>query len=389
MAVKYYTAASGNWSTAGNWNSGTVPQSGDDVYANGKTITVDTNITVTKISSEVCPDTSVGGGEFRFTANRTIACNIVAGSTQCVQIATAGVTLTIVGSVYGGSGTSARGMYLNQATITLNITGNLYGGSGSIGAYAIGQSSSYNAITVNVIGSIYGGSGSRGIVLPAGIVNVTGYVYADNLSAIVSDTVTVNGEIWGSSSIAAITEYTSLGGTVNVTGLVYNASSKMAINANRVTMSSTSLCGWRFYDPAVTAVMLYGEGYINAPAESDVRSGVTYDINKTGTCAVPPASSVRIDVPVDNTVGSYEASGPTVEDIVTGITESTVGVKVLSIPDNLATTDDVADILKAISEVTGTTPEQIVNYLLTTKLGKRLLKCTIENVTGVVRRITD
>jgi len=320
MAVKYYTAASGNWSTAANWNGGTLPQSGDDVYANGKTVTIDTDIAVTKISSEVCPNTSVGGGEFRFTADRTIACNIVAGSTQCVQIATAGVTITVVGSVYGGSGTSARAIYLNQSTITLNITGNVYGGSGSVGAYGIVHGSIYTAITVNVIGSIYGGSGSRGIVLSAGIVNVTGYVYADNLSAIVANTVTVNGEIWGSSSIAAIVEYTSGSGTVNIAGLVYNASSKMAIVANRITMSSASLCGWRFYDPAITPVMLYTTAALeNAPSESDVRSGVIYGIGNayTGTLDPGATASEIVAALVASDLGLRMAKCAVTEEVLT------------------------------------------------------------------------
>jgi len=363
MAVKYYTAASGNWSTAGNWNGGAVPQAGDDVYANGKTVTIDTNIAVTKISSEVCPDTSVGGGEFRFTADRTVACNIVAGSTQCVQIATAGVTISIVGSVYGGSGASARAIYLNQATITLNITGNVYGGSGSVGAYGIVHGSIYTAITINVFGSVYGGSGSRGIVLLSGVVNVTGYVYADNLSAIVADTVTVNGETWGSSSVAAIVEYTSGSGTVNIAGLVYNASSKMAIVANRITMSSSSLCGWRFYDPAITPVMLYATAALeNAPSESDVRLGVIYGIGNAYTGTLNP--------------------GATASEIVAAIEASELGTKILA----SAQTSDIATVIEAIEAIPtpdpGASPAEFVQALKDDSLGQRLSNCSTVATTG-------
>ena len=54
MAEAYYNAASGNWSTAANWKGGTLgdgnlPQSGDDVYANGKTVTIDQDITVASL----------------------------------------------------------------------------------------------------------------------------------------------------------------------------------------------------------------------------------------------------------------------------------------------------------------------------------------------------
>ena len=68
----------------------------------------------------------------------------------------------------------------------------------------------------------------------------------------------------------------------------------------------------------------------------------------------------------------------TVEEIVAGMEASSMGTKILAIPDSLATASDVADILAAISEITGATPEEIVDYLLTQPLGKRLLICAIE-----------
>lgn len=50
----------------------------------------------------------------------------------------------------------------------------------------------------------------------------------------------------------------------------------------------------------------------NIPAESDVRAGTEYDSAvynqpNTGTCAVPAASDVKLSVPVDDTVGTFDA----------------------------------------------------------------------------------
>ena len=55
MAV-VYPLANGNWSTVANWYSGGVaygslPLAGDDVYADGKTVTIDQDITVNLLTT--------------------------------------------------------------------------------------------------------------------------------------------------------------------------------------------------------------------------------------------------------------------------------------------------------------------------------------------------
>ncbi len=51
----------------------------------------------------------------------------------------------------------------------------------------------------------------------------------------------------------------------------------------------------------------YDEGELQLPAVTDVRHGVTYDapaVAQTGTCHVPDPADVRLDTPVDYTVGT-------------------------------------------------------------------------------------
>ena len=50
MALKY-PSATGVWSNAANWNGGTLPIAGDDVRANGFTVTIDVDINVLQIST--------------------------------------------------------------------------------------------------------------------------------------------------------------------------------------------------------------------------------------------------------------------------------------------------------------------------------------------------
>ena len=47
-----YAVNNGNWSAVGTWDGGaSLPTVGDDVYANGYTVTVNQDITVAKIST--------------------------------------------------------------------------------------------------------------------------------------------------------------------------------------------------------------------------------------------------------------------------------------------------------------------------------------------------
>jgi hypothetical protein len=54
MAVRF-AVASGNWSNPAIWDNGAVPVDGDDVYANGFTITIDQNINVLKFTNRQSP----------------------------------------------------------------------------------------------------------------------------------------------------------------------------------------------------------------------------------------------------------------------------------------------------------------------------------------------
>lgn len=54
MAVRF-AVASGNWSNPAIWDNGAVPVDGDDIYANGFTITIDQNINVLKFTNRQSP----------------------------------------------------------------------------------------------------------------------------------------------------------------------------------------------------------------------------------------------------------------------------------------------------------------------------------------------
>ena len=100
MALKY-PLANGNWSNAANWNGGTVPVPGDDVRANGFTVTIDVDINVSQIST-VALAPAAAGGTFTVTTSRNITANINAGTTSCLTSASA-IIVTIIGNTNAGS----------------------------------------------------------------------------------------------------------------------------------------------------------------------------------------------------------------------------------------------------------------------------------------------
>lgn len=381
MAIKFYTAASGNWSVAGNWNGGTLPASGDDVYANGKTVTINVDVSVALISTETCPDTGVGGGEFRVSSSRNIAAQIRAGESQAILVNAAGVTLTIIGSITGGTGNASRCVYINQQGITLNVYGAVSGGTGSGGAYAVVQASGYSSATLNIFGAVTAGAGSRAIVASnAASINVAGSVVGGALPAIQADLVTVAGEIRAGSGGAGVAEYTTGAGVVALNGSGYNSGAWQAIISGRLSLADSSQV-MKYSTPAGEEVLMYNELYYMPPSQADVRAGVVYG-SRTGTCAVPPPVSVALNVPVGNTVGELVPIGATPEQFLQALKADELGQRLAE----CSTGTDTTLILEAIGAIptpdSGASPDEIIQALKDDALGQRLSNCSTVATTG-------
>jgi hypothetical protein len=309
-----YKTASDNYSTVATWYSagvpyGSLPQPGDDVYANGFTVTINQHITVTKISTELCPTTGLAGGSFNIITF-TITANIVAGTTRCLT-ATAGGTPTFIGNIYGGTGTDAQGVYVNNIG-SFTLIGNIYGGSGT-GATGVTH---YNLTAANITGNIYGGNGAEGMLraLGTGTISVVGNITAGVFGGTISfGNINITGTVSASATAYGITSAGITTGLIIMTGQLINYQEKMAIAGySRIYFSPSSSTAWTFYDSANVAKPLYTADVLeNPPAITDVRDGTIYGIgnNYTGTCAVPPATAVVKSVPVDAGVGTYALSG--------------------------------------------------------------------------------
>jgi hypothetical protein len=347
MADKWYTAASGNWSTAANWNGGTLPIAGDDVYADGKAVTIDQTVNVGSIRTTQRAGGTLGG-TFTIAAAQTITCTSSIGMTSgtlaggiLITATTGTVTinsnvtappasividhsgacaLSINGNLTGGSTTNGRALFVSASNTTQTIVGNITGGTAAT-TNGVSYSGSSNTLTVTgivtggassgfgirsdtnntiiVIGSVIGGTASGISVSSTNIVSITGTLTANIGNALSSTTacdLTVSGTITSTSSVNAIS-MTSTTSTLTISGQIVNVGGRAAIDCRGLTYLHSSNSVSHVYQTSGSNRTMF------AIANSDVRSGVG-----TGTLIVPNPSLVVSGVPTDNTVGTYSAT---------------------------------------------------------------------------------
>lgn len=226
--------ANGNWSNAANWNDGTKPVAGDDVYADNRTVTVDEDFSVATIRN-TARSGGTAGGSFSFSGTRNCTCNIITGNSACVGSLTGNITIN--GDVTGGSSAPAPAISFTNVGAALTVNGNLVGGTSFISgtsncsAIDIALSSSGPSSTVTINGNITGGSGSGGYGIwmrsTAGatpFLTVTGNITSGLGAAGIRmerGGLTVNGNVYGNHTTSGIFNYNSAFAYININGNVY------------------------------------------------------------------------------------------------------------------------------------------------------------------------
>ena len=129
-------ANNGNWSSASTWPGSVFPTAADDVYANNRTVYIDTNITVNSLNTTAGSGGVAGGRFYANQGDRTINSNIIqAGTTYCVTVTGTGTRTISAQFIRASDTTNTTAAVLIQGTATAlsNVVtyGNAIGGLGA------------------------------------------------------------------------------------------------------------------------------------------------------------------------------------------------------------------------------------------------------------------
>ena len=328
-----YATNNGNFSNAAIWDGGTsVPTSGDYVYANSYTVTLDTDVNIGSgtLSTEVCPTTGTGGGRFSFGTNRIVIGNVKAGASNCV-VSTADVnttsTLYVLGNV---DGISASVCGISQGvssgkTNTVNIVGN-------ISKYAVrfARQTSSSRVSFSLTGNadstggycLVTSTGSASITYVVvninGIVTGNAYEFADPASSANAGfgqlgTYTIVGGVVAETALKVIYCNTAI-----VTGYIENFGGKLAVDVE--TSFQFTPTYYKIQDADGNDVILYPSTTLeNPPAESDVRDGVVYGIGDAyeGTLETGSTPAEFVAALVASDLGLRMAKCAVTEEVLT------------------------------------------------------------------------
>lgn len=271
MADKW-PLANGNWSNAANWNGGTKPVPGDDVYADGRTVTVDEDFDVATIRNTQRSG-GTANGSFAFSGTRNCTCNVITGAANCVSFTgnltingnvtggtsipsaaiyatNSGTFLTINGNLTGGTGSlsgtnncSALWIALSSgAPCTVTINGNIVGGGGSGGYGVYCQSTAGAYANITITGTVEGGMAASGIRFDKGIMVINGNVSGKNSNYAIQfqssfTSLTINGNLSGGTTSGSVGLYsnTTNSGTVTVNGNIVAGSGSSAFGLQYAT----------------------------------------------------------------------------------------------------------------------------------------------------------
>jgi len=372
MADKYPTI-NGNWSNPLIWNGLSVPTASDDVYADGKAVVIDQNVTVLSIRTTQRSGGTTGGSFTISAAGITVNCTssgiLSATSGGALLITATTGTTTLNSNITGGVSTGGNACTLSGAT-TLVIAGNLLAGTGTnTHALSVSSTSTINitgnitgvnaqgilitsGATLNVTGNVIGGNNGSVFGISnttlAATINITGNVTAQTgagISSTIASVVTVKGIITSSNTIAGVS-LSSTSSSLTFSGQAINNNGVMAIFCAVVRLYTNDPVQWTFQNNTGGTKILYSAGILlGYPAITNVRNGTTYGASSelTGTLIMAIPANVRRGVNTDATVGTADL---TAQDIFSEIASSS---------------DPIAVRLKNIATVQ-TTGAQLASY---------------------------
>ncbi|GIW60995.1 MAG: hypothetical protein KatS3mg087_2061 [Patescibacteria group bacterium] len=289
-----YAIANGNWSDPAIWSGSTVPGTADNVWLNGKTITLDQDISVASLSSEANATLgTVAGGTLDIpstysTRSITASGDIRHGGTTNMITFTAATQIVLSASaIYSSSNsggtvlrcTSTSGTFI--VTAQANLVARVANVVGSAGA----------AINISITGDVY--SIGNGYVLYAyglsGTFTINGNAKNGTFEGDAAFSGIVNGNVLTESSLAAKQAFWFFGGN----------NQSLQVNGNVICGPYPCIVNNKGLDPSPFALTINGAVYgspavnIGAVECRFFRSGSSVRINgdvysgaANGACAI-------------------------------------------------------------------------------------------------------
>lgn len=305
-----------------SWSAAlTLPTVADTVYANGYTIDIDTDFDASKYSTETATGVTAGGG-FTARGGLVITGDSAAGTTTCMTFDPAAtLPTTIIGNGYGSAVNDSDGIFTDAAPL-LTVVGSVYNGSRNITSIASGAHGIYAGVSgsFRVTGDALLAFGSAS--------------FSCGAAAVTPRSGLIEGRAIG--SLVTANRYASANCLVNeIEGANLNA-----VVYGKFVMPSNNQPNWtncKAKAGANVQIEIYDE--LNQPVlcnplyaqdqadPADVRSGTSYANGAlTGTAAIPPAESVALNVPVDDTVGSLATAAVVAADLLNEMNTSSLTI---------------------------------------------------------------
>ena len=329
MADKW-PLANGNWSNAANWNGGTKPVAGDDVYADGRTLNVDESFDVATLRNTQRSGGTIGG-VFNFntsgiTANITGAVSLGGASGSFSISASTGTITIIVGSPLSipNVGAGFNG-FLYTGLCNLTMTSPAFNGvQVAVGVSNISLINKTSSGTITLNGNVVSGNSSgsannnNALFSTAGATivngNVSGFAtgtgnftpnYGINQNG---GTLVVNGNVVGGGASNATTAGILFSGTsMTINGNVTGGTTGLGISTssplNTITGTVTGSAAVAFSTSGATNNIT---GNVTAGTVAAITSTSANIINVTGTVT---ASATAPAIQSTNTNGQVYLNG--------------------------------------------------------------------------------
>lgn len=284
MAIAY-AVNSGNWSNTATWSGSYIPQPGDDVFANNRTINIDVSFEVSTLRNTSGTGITAGGS-FNFNSgsisgSATSISPLFIGATSIIQAtATTGtVNLTLGGNVI--TTPPAAGSYIvHSGNCNFNINGSNFGISNA------GYGSATNLInktsaagTITIVGNLIGGTdaGGAGNVLTVtnGNAIITGSVTAGSGITAVAQTagnITINGDITGG-TISSRLGLSFTGTSIRVNGNVIGGAASVGINTTGPVFVTGNVTGSGANGIITTAPVIVTGSVVSQGAAAAISAG--------------------------------------------------------------------------------------------------------------------